>query len=615
MSEATETGRPARVSPSGSAPEELREALEREQRKVRALQEVGGLLGSTLDLNELLAMVMERVSDVIEAERSTLYLVDDATGELWSKVAQGTPESAEIRLKKGAGLAGSVAKSGRSLNIKDAYQDPRFDPSWDRKSGFRTRSTLCVPMRNQHHRIIGVLQVLNKRRGYFTTDDEALLSALAAQAAVSIENSKLFHGIVGKNAELIETQEKLRDRVRELDVLFEIARASASLHDLEELLGTVLARTLPAVDAVAACILLSEEGSPELRMAAAIGGRARAVRNLRVPVGEGVAGTVAKHQEAQLVNGPGEGREAWLAEATGSEPESVLSVPLRWEEGDGHGTGALVLLDKAGGLGGFTEDDLRLSTVIAGQIATAIQVARGRVRREREARLSSLGQALSSVLHDLKTPMTVISGYARLLASEPDAEAKEELLGTILRQVETLNMMTRETLAFARGDRKLWPRKVYLYKFFEELAEQLRRGLGDRIDVELELRDRGTALLDEAKIQRATHNLARNAAEALAGAGRRGTFTMVVDRDAAGNLVLVFRDDGPGIPDEIRPRLFESFTSHGKEGGTGLGLAIVRQVVQDHEGRIALASEPGCTEFRVELPQPAPVSVPAHREA
>ncbi len=590
VSEATEAGRRGRVASGGG---ELREALERERRKVRALQEVGGLLGSTLDLDELLSLVLERVSEVIEAERSTLYLVDDATGELVSRVAQGSTTSGEIRLRKGEGLAGTVAQSGRPLNIKDVYLDARFDRSWDEKSGFRTTSMLCVPMRNQHHRIIGVLQVLNKRAGYFSTDDEALLSALAAQAAVSIENTKLFHGLVGKNAELIETQEKLRDRVRELDVRFEVARAAASLADLEELLGHVLARALPAVAARAAAVVLADEVTGELRCVAALGAHAKERRGRPA---EGVAEWVARHQEPELLSGDDDRLPAGVLD--------VLCVPLRWDDENGQGVGALELSGKVGSPGRFTEDDLRLAEAIAGQLATSIQLARTRVRREREARLTSLGQALSSVLHDLKTPMTVISGYARLLATEEEPAAKEELLETILRQVATLNMMTRETLAFARGDRKLWPRKVYLYKFFEELAEQLRRGLGDRLDVALELNDRGTALLDEAKIQRAAHNLARNAAEALDEHGRRGTFTVGVDRGEDGALVLRFRDDGPGSPQELQPRIFESFLSLGKEEGTWLGLAIVRQVVTDHEGELTLRSEPGRTEFVITLPQP-----------
>ncbi|NCQ61902.1 MAG: GAF domain-containing protein, partial [Myxococcales bacterium] len=124
---------------------DLEDALEREREKVHALQDIGAALGSTLDPSELLTLVLERVSRVMDAERSTLYLLNDAGDELRAEVAQG--EHIEpIRLPVGEGLAGTVAKSGRSLNIKDAYKDPRFDGAWDKRTGFRTRSTLCVPL-------------------------------------------------------------------------------------------------------------------------------------------------------------------------------------------------------------------------------------------------------------------------------------------------------------------------------------------------------------------------------------------------------------------------------------------------------------------------------------
>ncbi|MCA9535979.1 MAG: GAF domain-containing protein, partial [Myxococcales bacterium] len=219
----------------------LEASVKREQRKLKALQDVGAALGSTLDLQELLTLVVDRISEAMEADRSTLYILDEDTNELWSKVAQGE-RWLEIRLKVGDGLAGTVALTGKTLNIKDAYQDPRFDADWDRRSGYRTRSTVCVPMKNHHGRIIGVVQCLNKSGdGYFTVEDEALLGALASQAAVSIENSKLFLSMIGKNIELLEAQEKLQQKVRELDVLFEIAQVSASAQELDELLEGVLA--------------------------------------------------------------------------------------------------------------------------------------------------------------------------------------------------------------------------------------------------------------------------------------------------------------------------------------------------------------------------------------
>lgn len=594
--------------------EQLRDALAREQDKLRALQDIGAALGSTLDLNELLVLVLDRVSRLMEADRSTLYLLDEETGELWSKVAQGE-DTQEIRLPVGEGIAGWVAKHGRALNIKDAYQDPRFDAEWDRRTGYRTRSIVCVPMKNQHGRTIGAIQVLNKREGNFVEEDEHLLAALSSQAAVSIENSKLFLSVVGKNVELLETKEQLERKVRELDVLFEIAQVSASAAELDELLEGVLARAMRAIDAEAASILLADEDTGDLRFRAAVGGEPEAVRRVRIKAGQGICGWVAQNGRPQVVNDvrTDPRHSHAISDEVGYHPMSVLCVPLRWDDG----AGALELLNKAHGGGPFTPDDVKLATMIAGHVSTAINLARSRERREREERLSTIGQFLSGVLHDLKTPMTVMNGYVQLMARETDTDLREQYAELVARQVELINAMTRETLAFARGDRKLWVRKIYLHKFFEDVADQLRRELEEKnVEVELHLHDRGVAHFDAAKIQRAIHNLARNAAEAIGERG--GRFAIGVDRRSDdGSLALTFTDDGPGIPDEMMERLFAPFTTHGKAEGTGLGLAIVRRIVEDHEGTIDVRSRPGETQFTITLPQRAHLGsdFPPAREA
>jgi signal transduction histidine kinase len=584
-----------------SEAEQLRELLEQERAKVRALQDIGAALGSTLDLNELLSMVVNRVSQVVEADRSTLYLLDEETGELWSKVAQGE-EVVEIRLRVGDGLAGWVAQSGRSLNIKDAYLDGRFDPAWDKQTGYRTRSIMCVPMKNHHGRTVGVIQALNKRDGYFTVEDESLLSALASQAAVCVENSKLFLSVVGKNMELLETKNQLERKVRELDVLVEMANLTATAGKLDDLLEGLLSRTMKALDVEAASILLADEHSGDLRFRCAVGGAPEAVTRVRIKAGEGICGWVATHGEPQIVNDvhldPRHSRE--LEDDIGYHPRSVLCVPLRWEDG----VGALELLNKAHGQADFTEDDLKLAAVIAGQVSSAIGLARARERREQEERLSTIGQLLSGVLHDLKTPITVISGALQLLVSERDEAKRQTLSDRVVRQVGVINSLIRETLAFARGESTLWVRKVYLQKFFSDLQEQLGQEFrGRNMTVKLDLRDRGVFHFDQHKLHRAIHNLARNAAEALN--GRPGTLTLSTERrESDGALIIRVTDDGPGISEEIRGRMFESFATYGKAGGTGLGLAIVRKIVQDHGGTIDVESRPGQTTFTIALPEP-----------
>jgi signal transduction histidine kinase len=580
----------------------LQNVVERERAKLRALQDISAALGSTLDLGELLEMILDRISEVMEADRSTLYLLDEETDELWSKVVQGD-EVHEIRLKPGEGLAGAVASTGKPLNIKDAYQDVRFDAEWDRRTGYRTRSTLCVPMKNQHSRTIGVVQVLNKNEGYFTVADEALLTALASHAAVSIENSRLFLSVVGKNIELLETKEQLEKKIRELDVLFEITQVAASAMELDDLLAGVLARTMRATDAEAASILLADEETGDLTFRAAAGGEPDRVKKMSIKAGQGISGWVAQHGRPQIVNAVEDDprHSKHISDAVGYHPKSVLCVPLRWEDG----SGALQLLNKSGGRAPFIDDDLKMATVIAGHLSTAIAQAQSRAEQAREERLATLGRFLSSMLHDLKTPLTVISGYTQMLVQEDDEAARRDAASSIRRQVQLLKTMMGETLAFAKGERRILIRRVYLHTFFEDLAEQLKPELAEKgIRLELALTDRGIAHFDEEKMQRVFHNLARNASEAIGEQG--GTCRLEVERGSDGSLLLTFSDDGPGVSEEIRGKLFESFTTHGKKGGTGLGLAIVQSIVEDHGGNISVDSRPGRTAFTISLPQPQP---------
>jgi GAF domain-containing protein len=236
---------------------ELEIKLRTEQKKLVLVQEIGRALSSAMDIDRLLGLIMEKVTVLMEADRSTLYLMSDDRRELWSKIVQGG-EVHEIRLNVGEGIAGWVAASGETVNIPDAYTDGRFQPGVDLRSGYRTRSILCVPMRNSMGETIGVLQVLNKNDGPFTAKDEELLLALSGQAAVSIDNSKLYLSVV-------EARDKLEQRTEELNLLYEIERDITASDDLDELLSRLLERTMEQTRAEAGSIALSAPDSEVLR--------------------------------------------------------------------------------------------------------------------------------------------------------------------------------------------------------------------------------------------------------------------------------------------------------------------------------------------------------------
>ncbi len=144
-----------------------------------------------IKLGSLLQKVMSEATRLLNAERSTLFLNDDKTCQLWSEVGQGL-ESMQIRLPNHVGIAGAVFTTGKSINIPYAYADLRFNPAFDRQTGYFTRSILCVPITNKSGKTIGVTQVLNKRGGPFSSEDESRLRAFTAQISIALENAKLF---------------------------------------------------------------------------------------------------------------------------------------------------------------------------------------------------------------------------------------------------------------------------------------------------------------------------------------------------------------------------------------------------------------------------------------
>ncbi|MGB0671239.1 MAG: GAF domain-containing protein, partial [Rhodospirillales bacterium] len=148
---------------------------------------------SEIDLAVLLKRVMGEATRMLQADRSTLFLNDEKTNQLWAMVGEGL--AAQIRLPNHVGIAGAVFTSAKTVNIPYAYADLRFNPSFDKQTGYFTRSILCVPVTNKAGKVIGVTQCLNKRGGPFSEEDEQRLKAFTSQVAIALENAKLFDDV------------------------------------------------------------------------------------------------------------------------------------------------------------------------------------------------------------------------------------------------------------------------------------------------------------------------------------------------------------------------------------------------------------------------------------
>jgi adenylate cyclase len=173
----------------------LFDQVQRAKAEETRLLEITSAISSELQLHPLLIKIMETTTEMLDADRSTLFLHDEKKNELWSQVAQGL-EQKEIRFPSHLGIAGAVFTTGETINIPDAYADDRFNQEVDNKTGYTTRTILCMPVKNKNGKILGVTQVLNKRTGPFTRIDEDRLRAFTAQAAIAIENAKLFDEVL-----------------------------------------------------------------------------------------------------------------------------------------------------------------------------------------------------------------------------------------------------------------------------------------------------------------------------------------------------------------------------------------------------------------------------------
>ena len=160
-------------------------------KRLEKLVEASRIVNSTLDLNKLLKIILNIALKSVNADRGTVYLYNEEKNELWSKVFDGK-KSVTIRLPVGKGIAGKVAETGEIMNITNAVEDDRFNSEIDKETGYKTETILCMPLKNKEGKMLGVFQLLNKKNGVFTEDDEQFIETLSINVASALENARLY---------------------------------------------------------------------------------------------------------------------------------------------------------------------------------------------------------------------------------------------------------------------------------------------------------------------------------------------------------------------------------------------------------------------------------------
>jgi len=202
--------------------------------KYASLLEISKRINSEKNFEELLNLIATEAAKLIEADRATIFLLDKEKGELWAKIALGVSDT--IRFDARLGVAGAVLISGKKMTVEDAYKSPLFYPSIDSSTGFHTRNILSVPLTNFRSEIIGVFQVLNKKAGRFSSEDEQFVEALGAQAAIALENAQALAQLANRQQELLEENQSLRSQVEERFSTKSILGTTSRISDIRSLI-------------------------------------------------------------------------------------------------------------------------------------------------------------------------------------------------------------------------------------------------------------------------------------------------------------------------------------------------------------------------------------------
>ena len=342
--------------PASPAPKGRMSAEEKRMVQAEMLLDVSRKVAAIESLDEVLAILMEMSTWELGAERSSLFMNDPQTGELYSRFAQGNFQR-EIRILNDSGIAGHVFTTGKGMIIHDVYKHKWFNRSVDEQTGFRTRNMMCVPIRTVKGDVIGVAQTLNKKKGRFTKEDLALLEAMTTQASIALQSTQF-----------VEKMKKTREK--ELEFLDVVSDVTSEI-DLGAMLAKVMSEATRMLQADRSTLFLNDDKTNELFSRVAMGD---SIGEIRLPNHLGIAGAV--FTSGKTINIPYAYADLRFNPAfdkqTGYFTRSILCVPI--VNKDGKTIGVVQTLNRRGGP--FTDEDEQRLKAFTAQVAIGLENAK-----------------------------------------------------------------------------------------------------------------------------------------------------------------------------------------------------------------------------------------------
>jgi PAS domain S-box-containing protein len=584
-------------------------ALERHAREMSVLYETSLEVAETSDPMQIVQTVLTRAANLLEAPMGGVYLVEDTGRELELVVTHNLPSGLEGRsLLMGEGLSGKVALSGEAMAVND-YSTWEGRHAGKEGAGFRRMAG--APLR-RGARVIGVINVIDDQRtDSFEADEVRILQLFADQAAIALENARLL--------------EETRRRAAHLEAVTSMAAALRATRHRSEMMPVLLGRVQDLVGAQGTLLAMENRAAQEIVVPVASGAWSQ-LKGTRQNVGGGMFGEVMATGKAVMQ--VESGGEVWRRLPVEIQRMSAVAlVPLVEQE-------EVVGLLGVGRTEPFGQAERSLLMALAEVVGNALHRAgvletleervqiRTRELAEANERLTELDRLksdfVSNVSHELRTPITNVLLYLDLLQQPGREERREAYLQVLRRESERLGHLIEDLLMLSRMDQAALKLNRELRALDPMLAEVVSahraRAQAKGIDLTLEPNPEVPAVwIGYQQMIQVFNNLVGNAVAYTPNGGHVTLTSLVRERPEGGREIGArVRNDGPIIPAEDLPKLFQRFY-RGKTGresgesGTGLGLAICREIVDRHAGRIDVQSTPeDGTSFTVWLPVGGP---------
>ena len=557
------------------------------------LYQISQTIHSTLEPEAALRLIVAQATMAMRATSGSVALINPNSGRLGIQSSIGLPpEAAQMKLRVGEGVTGTVARTGQSLRIgntaeSDIYVSLRPD----------VRSELAVPL-EVNGEVRGVLNVDSSELNAFTQEDQNLLQDLARMAASVIRNTWLY--------------EQFRQKARLFEALSTVGRTINSAISLDDALSAITREACDLMRTKMCSLMLLDEGQEWLDLRASHGAGESYRHKPRLGVAESFVGVVIRRKKPlQLADIVHSGRYQNVDVAEREGLVSLLSVPLLFNQ---RAIGALNVY--TGVRYNFSNEEIRILSMFAELSAIAIEKARLYERvvdveellRQNE-KLSALGLLAAEVAHEIRNPLTVMKMlYHSLDLNFPEKDPRSMDARIISEKIDHLNRIVEQVLALSRNAEPQFA-PVDLNQLIQELNLLLRHKLQNQaVESTRELQPNlPLVAADSTQLEQVFLNLSLNAVEAMPQGGRLTITTKAVPApkgESATTWVEVeFSDTGRGMTAEEQRGAFKSLLKTSKQKGTGIGLAIVGRIIEAHRGKIEIASKPGAgTTIRLLLP-------------